>query len=807
MNNSQIITCSGLDCSVCSLLEIFQNMFNWLLSVSAVVAVLSVTLAGLLYIFSIGEKELLLKAKKFSTFAITGLVFVLTSFLLINAIFFIFGFTNAGNWFQFDCSEDFIKTSIQESQKEGPRTANINYEFLPASNIFPSASNPNRVTSLDVSGLSPESLLSDSLALQPGQRIRFVATDKSLSESDLKNYINAEKGYFVAGSGDRTEGTGIENLISIVRTQDGVMVVLEGEEPQILGELKNDSNASGKTKNLFNQVIQLLASKEQAGGNVYVFNDKNQEEDAAFDALACEESGGSVTVFQSECAALKEACGQSTILCSDKEDEIMGCQCPAGTCLKNQKCMKIENLGEFYDETNQDDDGVADKIDQCPNTPAGEVVNKDKTSSDYGCACSQLKLNGMTCPPSRCEGEYLVIYPPLGQDTCSNGKRTKYACEPKRELNSQCQQAMNQASPITLPPISSNIGSQPTSSSSSSSGSSGSPTGGGSGQTGGGGKPSGGCDSCGRGGNTTGTSSPSPSPSTSVSPPLSAKEAFESGNGSPADPFVLSDKAIKEIYNYNEDTGKIELDKNWDSKLGLVGKDVNVKVPDKKKIVKNVNEKRKEKGKKELTDEQKEKLEKDEDSVKAPKDTRVVDKDGKEQKVDKGSDGQDPSKIKDDSLNEDQILRPRITKGTTDYDEKDSLTRLAKKNGLVKLNDAFTKTAYNNYFQPELADRFGVMSDYLKDRGYGMNMVSGFRPGAIIEGTNTYSNHAFASAADIRLTDLEGRDLPVNSQTVAMIKEAAAYSGLHVISNAYDWGRHVELPKNMLNSVRANWKV
>jgi len=54
---------------------------------------------------------------------------------------------------------------------------------------------------------------------------------------------------------------------------------------------------------------------------------------------------------------------------------------------------------------------------------------------------------------------------------------------------------------------------------------------------------------------------------------------------------------------------------------------------------------------------------------------------------------------------------------------------------------------------------------------------------------------------------LEGRDLPVNSQTVAMIKEAAAYSGLHVISNAYDWGRHVELPKNMLNSVRANWKV
>ncbi|MBM3256634.1 MAG: hypothetical protein FJZ04_04175, partial [Candidatus Moranbacteria bacterium] len=154
MYGNQIVSCSGLDCSVCSLLEAFQHAFNWLLGLSAVTAVFLVTLAGLLYIFSLGKHKSLLKAKRSAKYAVAGLVFVLTAFLAVNTLFFLFGAASADNWFQIDCREDFAKEKLTKISSPKERTADLKFTIAAASSIFPSVSDPGKITGLDVAGVN-----------------------------------------------------------------------------------------------------------------------------------------------------------------------------------------------------------------------------------------------------------------------------------------------------------------------------------------------------------------------------------------------------------------------------------------------------------------------------------------------------------------------------------------------------------------------------------------------------------------------------------------------------------------------------
>jgi len=247
----------------------------------------------------------------------------------------------------------------------------------------------------------------------------------------------------------------------------------------------------------------------------------------------------------------------------------------------------------------------------------------------------------------------------------------------------------------------------------------------------------------------------------------------------------MSEKAIGEVFQYDEKTGKLELDKNWESKLGIAGRDAYVKIPDKEKIMDAVDKKRKEKGQKELTDKEKEKLKDDKEAVKAPDGAKVVGKDdNKEQTVDPKAKDEDPSKTSDDTLKQDeQILKTRSS-GNADYEPQNAKERWAKEHGLVKAEDGTFKTknkGATDYFTPDVAAKLKRGSEILKDEyGKDLNLTSGYRGGP--DKNPNSSRHNSGRAADLSIG-------PDTQQNRAILESAMSRAGLKVLRwpSIYEW--------------------
>ena len=787
-----LVACGGMDCSVCSVLATVQNVFNFLLEIAAAVAILALTVAGLIYILHFGGEILMRKAKRFLRFSLLGFSASLLAFLVINALYAVTGATNKNNWFQLDCSiGDQTESGTSSSNQTGPTEIGTRgMQFARSGSVFGSVDDTKKVLELEPQALDAENIYADALQLKTGQSLVFIANKNSLSQEDIDKYVDVRGGFLPEDSGDRNANNGTEEKIVIRREIDGLTIIENDEGPQFLGEVSAIDRA-GNIEAIKKAVSQLQNEQTQ-GKKIYVYNGKNQEEKVGFDADACSSSGGENTIFQNECLARRATCGHDNLACSGTENEVSGCQCPAGQCLQGGQCVPIKReSADVSPGQDVDGDGVDDIYDRCSNTKEGEEINTDKNSQDAGCACYQMTLKKISCPQSRCEGQFFVTYKPSGEEKCSDGKREEYTCLIKSEYNQICSQNEAQnSSPISK---GGNQSSSPTGGNSGSSPSGGGSPGGGS--PGGGGPSNSGADT---GSSTDTGSSPQNGPSSpqTLTPPMTLKEAFVGGNGSPSDPFVMSDKAMQEAFSYNEETGKIELDKNWESKLGVLGKDFHVKVPPKDKIMENVDKKRKEKGKKELTDEEKEKLKDDKEAVQAPEGTKVQGKDGKDKSVDKKEkdkkEGEkDPSKTEDSSLNEDEeVLRTR-TAGDPNYRPQNSKELEAQSKGMVKAEDG-TFTSKNksatDYFTPEMASKLKNASDYAKENGYGIGLTSGFRTnaeqswlwnnqsGAPVARPGS-SNHEFGRAADVYLTNSSGDRLPMNSQNRAILRDVMERGG------------------------------
>jgi len=91
-----------LDCNLCSLLETISQVFNWLLAISAAVAVLFLVVSGFLYLGSSGKKALFLSAKQYTKSVILGFAIVLLSWLVIQSSLAAIG-SNTGEWWSFKC--------------------------------------------------------------------------------------------------------------------------------------------------------------------------------------------------------------------------------------------------------------------------------------------------------------------------------------------------------------------------------------------------------------------------------------------------------------------------------------------------------------------------------------------------------------------------------------------------------------------------------------------------------------------------------------------------------------------------------
>lgn len=166
--NNGIISCSGSDCSICSLLETTGSVFNYLLAISFAAAVLVLVTAGIFYIFTTGRKRYLEKAKAYAGSGIIGFIMILVGWIIIHTLFSVSGYKNAGNWWQFRCETEY---AADTPELENPGTLNTYSDI------------PNFIASGDRRGIIKKSVseavfLNQIRKLKEGERLTFYLPAK-----------------------------------------------------------------------------------------------------------------------------------------------------------------------------------------------------------------------------------------------------------------------------------------------------------------------------------------------------------------------------------------------------------------------------------------------------------------------------------------------------------------------------------------------------------------------------------------------------------------------------------------------------
>lgn len=85
-SGKKLVPCDGTDCSLDLLKQMGVNIFNYIIGFGGLVAVLAIVVTGFQYISSRGDSGAMSDAKKKLTVAITGLVILAASALIVNTV-------------------------------------------------------------------------------------------------------------------------------------------------------------------------------------------------------------------------------------------------------------------------------------------------------------------------------------------------------------------------------------------------------------------------------------------------------------------------------------------------------------------------------------------------------------------------------------------------------------------------------------------------------------------------------------------------------------------------------------------------
>jgi len=423
-------------------LQLAQNIFNWLVGISAAVAILMVIFAGFSFLLRNSDKKLLNQNKVYLKYSISGFVVVLVSFWVFNVIYLTLGAKDKDSWFRIDCTQERTFSEKKTPEKTSDQviwTNNLGLTIIGGSSIQGALDDSQKIIKLDLPNFDANNLLLDALKLNPEQVIKLISTDKSAVPADIIQYINGQKGYPVgtreANSGDRAAGnlSGKEVLEIKEGSQGAITAASNGQEIVV------DPGNSDKMKEFREFLKGVLEQIKAKDNDVYAYNAANQESYSWSDQDSCEAGGGVWTTFANECEARQAVCGQESLQCSKTKNGLSGCQCPESSCLRFGKCVEITPANLNSESSDSDGDGVSDKSDYCPKTPKGEKVDQSSSSDMKGCSCSQITLQARECPATRCEGSNLVKYSGNAKDKCLNGKIIKDPCNPTGiEYNQQC---------------------------------------------------------------------------------------------------------------------------------------------------------------------------------------------------------------------------------------------------------------------------------------------------------------------------------------------------------------------------------
>jgi len=92
-------------CTLCSLILMGQLIIEFLVKITAIFALISITFSGLLYMFAAGSSGTIEKAKSMMKYTLLGFVLVFIAWAIIDSILITMGYIDpiGGEWYIVDC--------------------------------------------------------------------------------------------------------------------------------------------------------------------------------------------------------------------------------------------------------------------------------------------------------------------------------------------------------------------------------------------------------------------------------------------------------------------------------------------------------------------------------------------------------------------------------------------------------------------------------------------------------------------------------------------------------------------------------
>ena len=92
-------------CTPCSLILMGQLIIEFLVKISAVLALIAITFSGLLYMFAAGSSGAIEKAKSMMKYTLLGFVLVFIAWAVVDSILVTMGYIDpiGGEWYVIDC--------------------------------------------------------------------------------------------------------------------------------------------------------------------------------------------------------------------------------------------------------------------------------------------------------------------------------------------------------------------------------------------------------------------------------------------------------------------------------------------------------------------------------------------------------------------------------------------------------------------------------------------------------------------------------------------------------------------------------
>jgi len=412
---SPFVVCSGLDCSICSLLESVSVAFRWLLGVSAVTASFVLVAGGIIYLLNGTQKKYASYAKKTVTHAVSGFIFVLISFISVHTLIWVVGGPSQKSWWKFECNVNSENLLSGQDTASPNRIASIKISPLAAETedkapVLEGIGSLNKLTDsggkiavLEANAMDSQNLRQDLLNLHTGEKIRFLAGAQNITPEELQAFVKFENGYADNDIGRYDLGELLGKFQGVIDfSRDDGDLTIDAVDGDRTGPSGSYWGLDPDLNDVLDQIIQLLAKRT----NQKIIAYKNARAEGSLNS--CIDSGGDWKEFFNECTARKQIYGKGNIRCSQIHNPTMGCQCPKGKFLVNGNCIKDEN----------------------------SPTDEKEFPSGY---CSGTALQERVCPATRCEGDNLATYPESGKDECINGVLKKHSCAAvKSEYNATC---------------------------------------------------------------------------------------------------------------------------------------------------------------------------------------------------------------------------------------------------------------------------------------------------------------------------------------------------------------------------------